>query len=205
MNIIRKEHWEHVYATKQPHEVSWTQAIPQTSLDLIHSFNLPKSAAIIDIGGGDSRLADFLLDEGYEDITVLDISAIALEKAKQRLGDKAAKIKWIVADITEFEPDRQYDVWHDRAVFHFLTTAEQVAQYKAIVDKAAKGYLIIGTFAEDGPTKCSGLEVHQYSAVQLAGTFSRSFEKINCKAEDHTTPFHTIQHFTFCSFRARVA
>ena len=118
----RKEHWEKVYATKQPHEVSWTQELPKTSLDFVHSFNLPKTASIIDIGGGDSKLVDYLLDEGFENISVLDISATAIEKAKQRLGAKAAKVNWIVSDVTEFHPSSTYDCWHDRATFHFLIT-----------------------------------------------------------------------------------
>jgi SAM-dependent methyltransferase len=196
-----KQHWETVYQTKQVNEVSWTQEVPQTSLDFILSFNLPKSARIIDIGGGDSKLVDFLLDEGYENLTVLDISATALERAKARLGERAEKVKWIVADITDFKPDTSYDVWHDRAAFHFLTENEQIEKYLNIVHAAVTGFLLIGTFSEDGPKKCSGLEIKQYSGTSLENVFKRDFTKIACKTEDHITPFNTIQNFTFCSLK----
>ncbi len=196
-----KQHWETVYQTKQANEVSWTQEIPQTSLDFILSFNLPKSASIIDIGGGDSKLVDFLLDEGYENLTVLDISATALERAKARLGERAEKVNWIVADITDFRPDKTYDLWHDRAAFHFLTENEQIEKYLNIVHAAVTGFLLIGTFSEDGPKKCSGLEIKQYSGTSLENLFKRDFTKIACKTEDHITPFNTIQNFTFCSFK----
>ena len=196
-----KQHWETVYQTKQANEVSWTQETPQTSLDFIRSLNLPKSASIIDIGGGDSKLVDFLLDEGYENLTVLDISATALERAKARLGERAEKVNWIVADITDFKPDTSYDVWHDRAAFHFLTENEQIEKYLNIVHAAVTGFLLIGTFSEDGPKKCSGLEIKQYSGTSLENVFKRDFTKIACKTEDHITPFNTIQNFTFCSLK----
>lgn len=198
---MRKEHWEKVYSTKQPHEVSWTQELPRTSLGLIHSFHLPKSASIIDVGGGDSKLVDHLLSEGYENITVLDISERSLERAKQRLGDKAAKVKWIACDITEFHPTTQYDLWHDRATFHFLTTADDVQNYLNVARRSVKGILIIGTFSDKGPRKCSGLNVHQYSEEQLQQQLINGFEKIKCITEDHTTPFNTKQNFLFCSFK----
>ena len=167
-NIANKKHWESIYETKNPDEVSWTQDVPKTSLDFIHSFSLRKDAQIIDVGGGDSRLADFLLDEGYENITVLDISSKALEKAKQRLGNRAGKVKWIVCDVTEFEPPTIYDIWHDRAAFHFLTGAEQVSKYLAIARKCVRGFMMIGTFSTNGPLKCSGLEIKQYDEQSLA-------------------------------------
>jgi Methyltransferase domain len=197
----RKKHWENVYSSKRSDEVSWTQTIPNTSLDFIHSFNLSKSASIIDIGGGDSRLVDYLLDEGFEDITVLDISAMALKKAKVRLGEKADSVKWIVADITEFEPKTHYDVWHDRATFHFLTTQRQIKQYLAIASQSINYYLAIGTFSETGPHRCSGLEVKQYTEEQLQAQLSQGFDKIKCINEDHITPFNTRQNFLFCSFK----
>lgn len=198
-----KNHWETVYETKQPNEVSWTQEKPQTSLDFIYSSGLPKTARIIDIGGGDSKLADFLLAEGYENITVLDISEKALERAKARLGDKARKVKWVASDITEFKPTEQYDIWHDRATFHFLTQPKQVEKYQAIVNQFVNGYLIIGTFSENGPKKCSGLDIKQYSETGLETLFSPNFEKLKCITEDHTTPFNTVQNFVFCSFKKR--
>lgn len=201
MSQERKNHWENVYTTKQPQEVSWTQEIPQTSLNFIHSFNVAKSAAIIDIGGGDSKLVDFLVSEGYGDVTVLDISEAALKRAQARLGDKATKVKWIVSDITEFGPERKYDVWHDRATFHFLTTPEQVHQYVSTATTATNGYMTIGTFSENGPQKCSGLNIKQYTEEQLQSELTAGFQKIRCITEDHTTPFNTKQNFLFCSFK----
>lgn len=200
MEINRKNHWETVYETKQPNEVSWTQENPKTSLDFIHQTHLDKSAKIIDIGGGDSKLVDFLLDEGYENITVLDISEKALERAKKRLGKKAEKVNWIVSDITEFKPEIPYDIWHDRATFHFLTTPVQTEIYRKTVEKWVSSFLIIGTFSENGPTKCSGLEIKQYSETAIENQFSDSFKKIKCITEDHLTPFETKQNFTFCIF-----
>jgi hypothetical protein len=197
----KKEHWETVYHTKQANELSWTQSVPRTSLDFIHSFQLPKSASIIDIGGGDSKLVDYLLGEGFENITVLDISETAIERARIRLGEKAAKVIWVASDITEFKPTVTYDIWHDRATFHFLTTREQVGKYLDTARKAIKGYLTIGTFSENGPKRCSGLEIKQYSEAQLQYQLANGFEKIRCINEDHITPFETTQNFLFCSFK----
>ena len=196
-----KKHWENVYETKNPDQVSWTQEKPRTSLDFIHSSGLGKEAKIIDIGGGDSNLVDFLIEEGYENITVLDISSKALEKAKQRLGDKAGKVKWIATDITAFEPSETYDIWHDRAAFHFLTTPEQVNTYIDIAGKNISGFMVLGTFSKDGPSKCSGLDIRQYDEKSLVEKFNEKFEKIKCITEDHTTPFGTTQNFVFCSFK----
>lgn len=203
-NSAKKEHWEAVYATKNPGEVSWTQEIPQTSLDLIASFNLRKDAKIIDVGGGDSTLVDHLLELGFENVTVLDISAKALEKAQKRLGDKAGKVTWIVSDVTAFQPDTFFDVWHDRAAFHFLTTEEQVALYRDIARRAVRGFMIIGTFSENGPVKCSGLEIQQYTEVTLTDVFDTDFKKVYCLTQDHMTPFHTSQNFLFCTYQRRV-
>ena len=147
MENNKKNHWETVYETKQPNEVSWTQENPKTSLDFIRKTNLGKSAKIIDIGGGDSKLVDYLLEEGYKDITVLDISAKALKRAQKRLGKKAEKVNWIVSDITEFKPEISYDIWHDRATFHFLTTAQQIKKYVDITEKWVSNFLILGTFS----------------------------------------------------------
>jgi 2-polyprenyl-3-methyl-5-hydroxy-6-metoxy-1,4-benzoquinol methylase len=201
MNTESKKHWETVYETKNPEEVSWTQETPKTSLDFIYSFNLPKSAKIIDIGGGDSKLVDHLIEEGFENITVLDISAAALLKAKQRLGEKGKKVNWIVSDITQFEPNTSFDVWHDRATFHFLTTTKQISKYIEIAQKSVNGYLIIGTFSENGPKKCSGLDIKQYNEEALTNELKNSFKKISCVTEDHKTPFNTTQNFLFCSFK----
>jgi trans-aconitate methyltransferase len=200
MEINRKNHWETVYETKQPNEVSWTQENPNTSLKFIQETHLDKTAKIIDIGGGDSKLVDFLLKEGYENISVLDISSKALEKAKKRLGINAEKVQWIVSDITEFEPENAYDIWHDRATFHFLTTQEQIKKYTEITNKWVNGFLIIGTFSENGPKKCSGLDIKQYSETAIENQFLYNFKKLKCITEDHITPFETKQNFIFCAF-----
>ncbi|MEN9685532.1 MAG: hypothetical protein RLZZ28_1318 [Bacteroidota bacterium] len=195
-----QEHWEMVYTTKKPEEVSWTEDFPKTSLDFIHTFQLSKNAKIIDIGGGDSKLVDYLLAEGFENITVLDISAAALERAKNRLGEQSKKVNWIVSDVTKFNPESSFDVWHDRAAFHFLTTEDAISQYLSIARKAVSGYLTIGTFSDCGPKKCSGLPVKQYSEEQLSSQLSKGFHKLRCITEDHITPFKTVQNFLFCSF-----
>ena len=178
-----------VYETKVPSQVSWTQEYPKTSFEIIQSFELSKTAKIIDVGGGDSKLLDCLLDAGYEDITVLDISKKALVKAQQRLGNKASKVNWVVSDITIFKPDRTFDIWHDRAAFHFLTEAEQISQYVAIASSCVKDYLSVGTFSKQGPAKCSGLNVSKYSEEELMSVFSSAFHLLDSKTEDHTTPF----------------
>jgi SAM-dependent methyltransferase len=200
-----KAHWEEVYRTRPPEQLSWTQEVPKDSLDFIESFHLPADARILDIGGGDSRLVDCLLEAGYRDITVLDISGEALHRAKLRLGNKAEWVKWVVADITEFRPDVVYHLWHDRATFHFLTTASEVNLY---LDRARKavvpgGYAVIGTFSEKGPDRCSGLPIQQYSEETLDGQLRNGFEKIRCVETDHRTPFDTLQRFLFCSFKRR--
>lgn len=200
-----KSHWENVFATKNPNEVSWTQKYPKTSMDYLESLNLSKTANIIDIGGGDSNLVDALLDKGYENIWVLDISEFALERAKKRLGDKANSVHWIVSDITVFKPEVAFDFWHDRAVFHFLTEQESINKYTAIVNNAIadNGNFLLGTFSENGPLKCSGLEIKQYSENTMKQTFSECFEAIKCFTENHTTPFDTVQNFQFCGFKKR--
>lgn len=203
MEMEIKNHWEAVYETKQPHEVSWTQENPKTSLDFIREIHLDKTAKIIDIGGGDSSLVDFLLAEGYENISVLDISANALERTKKRLGKNAEKVTWIVSDITEFKPETAYDIWHDRATFHFLATAEEIKKYAEIAQKWINGYLIMGTFSENGPKKCSGLDIKQYSELEMEKQFAAHFKKLKCSNEDHITPFETKQNFIFCMFEKK--
>lgn len=200
-----KSHWENVFATKNPNEVSWTQKYPKTAMNHIKSLQLSKTANIIDIGGGDSNLVDTLLDNGYENIWVLDISEFALERAKKRLGEKANKVHWIVSDITEFSTDIKFDFWHDRAVFHFLTQQENIDKYVALINNAIadNGNFLLGTFSENGPLKCSGLEIKQYSENAMRQTFNQSFQAVNCFTENHTTPFNTIQNFQFCGFKRR--
>ena len=194
-----KEHWETVYATKTPQEVSWTQEKPTISLDFISSFQLDKSASIIDIGGGDSLLVDFLLDLGYTNISVLDISSHAIERAKVRLGEKASLVTWIVSDINDFEPLQNYDLWHDRAAFHFLTNQRDIERYVKLVSNHVK-QLVIGTFSTNGPFKCSGLEITQYDENELGQLFGPlGFEVQTTKREDHMTPFGTTQNFVFAS------
>ena len=205
MNVTEQQHWDNVYSTKAEDEVSWFQQYPKTSMEFVGLFDLPLSANIIDIGGGDSHFVDALLAKGYTNIWVLDISAKAIERAKQRLGENAFKIHWIVSDITEFTPPVQFDFWHDRAAFHFLTTEDKIYKYVSIAEEAIKenGFLILGTFSENGPTKCSGLEIKQYTEHSMSAKFEVAFERIKCVEENHTTPFNTIQNFLFCSFKKR--
>lgn len=201
----KRDHWEHIYETKSSSELSWTQASPTSSLEFVHSFSLPHNARIIDIGGGDSKFVDALLAEGYSDITVLDISAAALNRAKERLGERASAVNWVVSDIRDFQPDRPYDLWHDRAAFHFFTQQEEVGQYIQTASRAVvqKGFLTIGTFSLEGPQKCSGLPVKQYSEDLLNETLQRDFFKLRCITEDHVTPAQKVQNFLFCGFRRK--
>lgn len=199
----RHRHWENIYQTKQLNEVGWYQPVPVTSLDFIHQAKLPVTAKIIDIGGGDSFFVDHLLDMGYQDITILDIAETAIERAKKRLGEKAKKVKWIVADAAEFVPAEQYDFWHDRAAFHFLTADIEIQKYVNTLRQGIRpgGILVIGTFSVDGPKKCSGIDIRQYSESSMTALLNASFEKIKCITVDHKTPSETIQNYIFCSFR----
>lgn len=205
MNNSYKKHWENVFTTKAEDEVSWFQPYPKTSMDFVTLFNLPFDANIIDIGGGDSHFVDAVLEKGYRNIYVLDISAHAIERAKQRLGARAFEVQWIVSDIIDFEPPVQFDFWHDRAAFHFLTSEDAIYKYVSIAEDAIKknGYLILGTFSENGPKKCSGLEIKQYSEASMSARFEIAFDRIKCITEDHTTPFNTVQNFLFCSFQKK--
>lgn len=173
----------------------------KTSLDFIHSFNLPKTASIIDIGGGDSKLVDYLLEEGFQNISVLDISEKAIERAKLRLGNKAANVNWIVSDVTAFHPSTTYDCWHDRAAFHFLSDKDDINTYLTIARQAVKKFMIISTFSNNGPKRCSMPDVHQYTEDELQLQLENDFEKIKCVTADHTTPFNTTQNFLYCSFK----
>ena len=205
MGISEKEHWEKIYENKQEEELSWFQPYPKTSMEFLELFNLPLTAKIIDIGGGSSHFADVLLERGYTNIWVLDISELAIASAKKRLGEKAIRINWVVEDITAFNPPVQFDFWHDRAAFHFLTSEEKINKYISIAEKAIKkdGYMVLGTFSENGPEKCSGLDIKQYSEASMSGRFGVSFERIKCIHEDHLTPSNLVQNFLFCSFRRK--
>ena len=202
MDSTLKKHWENVYQNKTPEQVSWTQKFPKTSLDLIAQFDIDLSSKIIDVGGGDSHLVDFLIDEGYENISVLDISSKAIERAKDRLAAKGQNIHWIISNILDFMPETKYDVWHDRAAFHFLTSKKDIESYVKIVSQFAN-HIVLGTFSKNGPLKCSGLPISQYNAEDLQALLKSDFELVSSHYEDHTTPFDTQQNFLFCSFRRK--
>jgi SAM-dependent methyltransferase len=202
----RKTHWEAVFETKAPTELSWYQEHPERSLELIRLTDARPRSEIIDVGGGDSTLVDALLERGMHHVTVLDISAAALRRAKRRLADRAASVRWIEADVTRAQlAPLTYDVWHDRAVFHFLTDAEDRARYVEVVRQAVKvgGHVIVATFAPDGPTRCSGLEVLRYSPDALHGEFGTEFELTVSTEESHLTPTGGSQHFIYCLCRRR--
>lgn len=197
----RKEHWEKIYSEKELSEVSWYQPTPEVSIQLIIE-NSSKDDAIIDIGGGDSYLVDHLLKLGYTNLTVLDISANAIGRAKKRLGNKANLVKWIVSDITEFQPTTNYDIWHDRAAFHFLRNEIDIQSYKNSLNKglSQNGKAIIGTFSESGPLKCSGIDIQQYGESSFKSTFDGLLRLKKVINTDHPTPFDTIQNFNFGLF-----
>jgi len=202
---MTSEYWQNIYKSKEDNEVSWTQEYPNSAIKFLQSLRLPYDANIIDVGGGASKFADALLDLGYSNISVLDISEAALARSKKRIGAKARAINWIVADINEFASNATYDFWYDRAVFHFLTKGKMIANYVQTVSSAitANGHFLLGTFSENGPKKCSGLEVTQYSETKMKDTFNSSFQAIECFQELHTTPFNTTQEFQFCGFKKK--
>jgi len=196
-----RRHWDRVYTTKAPDAVSWYQPHLARSLELIARAAPDSAAAIIDVGGGESTLVDDLLDRGYRDVTVLDISEAAIEVAKQRLGERARAVSWLAADITEVAlPERRYDVWHDRAVFHFLTEASQRVAYVRQVKRAMRpqGHVIVATFGPEGPTQCSGLDVVRYDADALHDEFGPQFRLVEHATELHRTPAGATQQFLYC-------
>jgi SAM-dependent methyltransferase len=201
----RKTHWENVYATKAENEVSWFQDNPAISLELIGLAKAGPASSIIDVGGGASRLVDRLVERGCSQVTVLDVSGAALEVARRRLGHSAGAVQWIVADVTRWVPAQTFDVWHDRAAFHFLVDPADRAAYIACMKKAVPpgAHVIIGTFAIDGPEKCSGLPVSRYDAAALADQFGAGFELLEARRQDHATPWNSRQRFQFCIFRRR--
>lgn len=199
----RKSHWEAVYTTKGENEVSWFQENPALSLELIELTGPAPGSAIVDIGGGASRLVDGLLARGFNCVTVLDISQAALEAARTRLGERASQVQWIVADVTQWHSTQTFDLWHDRAAFHFLTDPADRSAYVARMKQAIKpgGHVIIGTFAADGPERCSGLPVNRYDAAGLARELGEGFAPIGSRRHDHSTPWNSAQRFQFCVFR----
>lgn len=199
----RRAHWQNVYQTKGEREVSWFQENPEVSLDLIRATGVNASDSIIDVGGGASRLIDALLDAGFASVAVLDVSEKALANSKARLGERSAGVNWIVADVTAWRPQGTYDVWHDRAAFHFLTEPNDQDAYAERVRKAVRpgGHVIIGTFALDGPERCSGLPVVRHDAVSIGQILGDSFKLIDSRRHDHRTPGGAFQRFQFSRFQ----
>lgn len=201
----RQAHWQKVYQTRGEREVSWFQESPATSMDLICSVGIQTDASIIDIGGGSSRLVDSLLYAGFTSVSVLDLSEKALEVSKARLGAHNTEVDWVVADVTAWQPSRTYDVWHDRAVFHFLTDENDQTAYAECVQRAVKqgGYVVIGTFALDGPERCSGLPVVRHDAGSLGKILGDLFDLVDSRRDEHYTPGGAIQKFQFSLFRRK--
>ncbi|MHB1795634.1 MAG: class I SAM-dependent methyltransferase [Acidobacteriaceae bacterium] len=197
-----REHWQQMYSTRQEQELSWFEEAPAISIELLLTPQLDTDAPVLDVGGGASRLVDALLNRGFTRPAVLDISEAALEKSKLRLAGRASQVHWIVADITEWKPDRQYRAWHDRAVFHFLTAEEHRRAYRSVLEKAVApgGNVVIGTFALDGPERCSGLPVQRYSPESLAAELGRAFACKAVRCIDHVTPAGKVQRFQFSRF-----
>jgi len=202
-NEQRQLHWENLYQSKDEHDVSWFQDTPTPSLELLDEIGVTPAASVIDIGGGASRLVDRLIERGFRDVTVLDLSEAALAAAKDRLGDRASRVTWIVADVTQWEPMTAYDVWHDRAAFHFLTEEADRAAYLARLRRGLEigGHAIIATFALDGPARCSGLPVVRYSPDSLRQTLGADFTLITSRNELHATPWGGTQSFQFSALR----
>jgi SAM-dependent methyltransferase len=202
MNSSQQTHWENLYQAKGEQEVSWFQESPTLSLELIALAGAVPSTGIIDIGGGTSRLVDCLLAQGYRDVTVLDLSSTALATARERLGSDADRAKWIVADVTTWEPSERYAVWHDRAAFHFLNKREEQTAYVRCLGHALKdgGHAIIGTFALDGPEKCSGLPVTRHNAETIGKLLGPGFSLVDSRRHQHATPWQSVQNFQFSTF-----
>lgn len=203
MKSSRQTHWDGVYGAKAETEVSWFQETPEPSLDLLRLVGARPNDSVIDIGGGASRLVDYLLDQGFANLSVLDLSEAALATARVRLGERGSKVRWIAADVTNWEPGEVYDFWHDRAALHFLTDPADQAAYAARLKKALRvgGHVIIGTFALDGPEKCSGLPVMRHEANSLSALLGSGFALIDTRRHEHNTPWASVQKFQFCTFR----
>lgn len=197
-----KSHWENIYEKKEDQEVSWYQEKPITSLNLMNKYTNSKDESIIDVGAGNSNLVIELLNSGYNSLTALDISSNALKRTQEKLGEKANDISWVASDILNYSTSNQFKLWHDRAVFHFLTSAKEVNNYINIVynNILNDGYFILSTFSKDGPLKCSGLEISQYNEVELIELFRDKFELVESFTENHVTPFNTNQDFIWVVF-----
>jgi 2-polyprenyl-3-methyl-5-hydroxy-6-metoxy-1,4-benzoquinol methylase len=204
--LQRQDHWQTVFRSKGERDVSWFQERPDISLEMIAATGVGRDAAIVDIGGGASRLVDALVAEGFSHVSVLDISETALATVRARLGGPAANVQWIVADVTRWQPAQRYDVWHDRAAFHFLTAAEDRAAYAECVRQAVRpgGHVIIATFALDGPERCSGLPVMRHDAASIGAVLGPAFAPIDSRPHDHRTPGGAVQRFQFSRFRRAV-
>ena len=202
MNNDLKNHWENIYSNKDENEVSWFQTVPKTSHQLIKKLNLESNDNIIDIGSGRSRILKILIDEGFNNLSYLDISKEACKKSKIALGDDKSKVNWNVENVLNFESKIKYKLWHDRAVFHFFTDKKDIEKYKEVAIKNISdgGYLVLGTFSINGPKKCSGLDVSQYSEQSLNQIFKSDFNLLESFYIDHQTPFDTTQNFLFCIF-----
>ncbi len=198
----RKAHWEKIYQSRSPEQLAWHQTAPQLSLEMVADAALPYSAALIDVGGGASTLVDHLLEQGYLDVTVLDIAGSGLAAAQARLGARAADVTWIEADILQVALPQRFLLWHDRAVFHFLSTAADQERYITAVRAALKpgGHVIIATFAEDGPQRCSDLDVVRYTPEQVCAVFGAGFHLVRSQCKTHVTPWESNQQYLFCHF-----
>ena len=203
MNKNLEEHWQEVYHKKNENEVSWFQKSPKLSLDFISTLNLNLDSHIIDVGAGESSLVDNLLNLGYTNVSVLDISLKSIEKTKKRLGLKSKLVNWIVSDINDFKPKHKYDLWHDRAAFHFLKDSLEIKNYIKLLKNSLNidADLIIATFSENGPLKCSGLEVSRYSKNSISNLLKNDFKLIKSEISIHKTPFNTTQEFLFTKFK----
>ncbi|MGO9246644.1 MAG: class I SAM-dependent methyltransferase [Verrucomicrobiia bacterium] len=199
----RQEHWNQVYQTKGSQDVSWYQRRPDFSLALIAASGVSKNTGIIDVGGGASTLVDFLLDDGYTRLAVLDLSGVALSHSRSRLGEQAGAVEWFEADVTSFEPRHRFGLWHDRAVFHFLTAADDRRRYVATLRRTLQpgGTVVISTFAPDGPPKCSGLDVMRYDEQTILTELGAEFQLQEVRREIHVTPWQSEQRFIYFRFR----
>jgi len=203
MKLNKVLHWDHIYSSKNENDVSWYQEYPKTSMDLINKYSTDKSISIIDIGSGRSKTLKNLIEQEYDDLTYLDISKEACFKSKISLGKKQDLVQWHVDNVLDFKTKKNFSIWHDRAVFHFLISKEDVIKYKQVAIKniVKGGYLILGTFSENGPEKCSGLEVSRYSAESISEVFKPEFKLVESFTTDHKTPFNTTQNFLFSIFK----